>query len=233
MPGLPPPRPLRQQRPTRRRRRHPTPSRRKPSRSWRKRTLLGCVALVAALVAWAALARDLTALSNTNLVRFDAIIVLGSPVDSDGNPTPQQLARVMEGVREYMKGVAPRIILTGGPTRHGFIEANVMTRVAESQGISESAVFVEPRAMDTIENACFAERIMKAHGWRSAEVVSSAFQLPRAAMIFGREPMQWRMRAAPPVAPQSEIKTAATSALETLKTVRYLIYANWAERCTP
>jgi len=175
----------------------------------------------------------LTALSNTNLVRFDAIIVLGSPVDSDGNPTPQQLARVMEGVREYMKGVAPRIILTGGPTRHGFIEANVMTRVAESQGISESAVFVEPRAMDTIENACFAERIMKAHGWRSAEVVSSAFQLPRAAMIFGREPMQWRMRAAPPVAPQSEIKTAATSALETLKTVRYLIYANWAERCTP
>jgi uncharacterized SAM-binding protein YcdF (DUF218 family) len=191
------------------------------------------VTLVAALIVWAALAREFAPLSNTNQVRFDAIIVLGSPVDSDGNPTPQQLAHVVEGVREYMRGVAPRIIVTGGPTRHGFVEADVMARVAESQGIPESAVFVEPRAMDTIENACYSDRIMKAHGWRSAEVVSSAYHLPRAAMIFGRRPMQWRMRAAPPVAPESEIKAAASSALETLKTVRYLIYADWAEGCTP
>jgi uncharacterized SAM-binding protein YcdF (DUF218 family) len=189
--------------------------------------------LVVALAAWAVLARAFAALSNTNLARFDAIIVLGSPVDSDGNPTPEQLARVMEGVREYMRGVAPRVIVTGGPTRHGFVEAEVMARVAESQGIPESALVVEPRAMDTIENACYSERIMKAHGWRSAEVVSSAYHLPRAAMIFGHQSMQWRMRAAPPLAPQSELRAGATSALETLRTVRYLAYADWAERCVP
>ena len=74
---------------------------------------------------------------------------------------------------------------------------------------------------------------MKAHGWRSAEVVTSAYHLPGAALIFGQQPMQWRMRAAPPLAPQSELRTMATSALETLKTVRYLVYADWAERCTP
>lgn len=189
--------------------------------------------LVVALAVWAMLARAFAPLSNTNLARFDAIVVLGSPVDSDGNPTPQQLAHVMEGVREYMRGAAPRMIVTGGPTRHGFVEAEVMARVAESQGIPESAIFVEPRAMDTIENACYAERIMKAHGWRSAEVVSSLYHLPRAAMIFGQQPMQWRMRAAPPLTPQSELRTVATNLLETLKTVRYLVYAEWAERCTP
>ncbi len=32
--------------------------------------------------------------SNTSLTRFDAIIVLGYPADSDGNPTPELLARV-------------------------------------------------------------------------------------------------------------------------------------------
>jgi len=41
------------------------------------------------------------------------------------------------------------------------------------------------------------------------------------------------MRAAPPLTPQSELRTVATSVLETLKTVRYLVYAEWAERCTP
>jgi uncharacterized SAM-binding protein YcdF (DUF218 family) len=182
---------------------------------------------------WAALAREFAPSANTNLVRFDTIIVLGSPVDADGNPTPQQLAHVMEGVREYMRGVAPRIILTGGPTRHGFVEAAVMARVAESQGIPQSAVFVEPRAMDTIQNACYSERIMKEHGWRSAEVVSSDYHLPRAAMIFGEQPMQWRMRVAPPLTPRSGLKTAAASALEVLKTVRYLVYADWAEGCSP
>lgn len=210
----------------------PAPKR-KAKASWRKRAVLGGVALVTAIVIWATLARAFAPSSNTNLARFDTVIVLGSPADADGNPTPQQMAHVMEGVREYMRGVAPRIILTGGPTRHGFVEAAVMARVAESQGIPESAIFVEPRAMDTIQNACYSERIMKEHGWRSAEVVSSDYHLPRAAMIFGEQPMQWRMRAAPPLTPRSGLKTAASNAMEVLKTVRYLIYADWAESCSP
>jgi hypothetical protein len=56
-----------------------------------------------------------------------------------------------------------------------------MARTAHAQGIPESAIFVEPQAMDTIQNACYSARIMKAHGWRSAEVVSEAAHLPRAA----------------------------------------------------
>ena len=38
------------------------------------------------LLAWAAIARQLAPISNTSLTRFDAIIVLGTPADSDGNP---------------------------------------------------------------------------------------------------------------------------------------------------
>jgi uncharacterized SAM-binding protein YcdF (DUF218 family) len=92
---------------------------------------------------------------------------------------------------------------------------------------------METRAKDTIQNACFATRIMQAHNWRSAEVVSSAYHLPRAAMIFGRLPIKWRMHVAPPVAPESGFSTALTSVGETLKTVRYLLYADWADRCQP
>ena len=128
--------------------------------------------MILALAGWAVVARQLAPVSNTGLTRFDAIIVLGTPADCDGNPTPEQLARVTEGVREYERGVAPRLILTGGAAHNRFVEARVMARAAEAQGIPASAIFVEPKAMDTIQNACYSVRIMKAHGWRSAEVVS-------------------------------------------------------------
>jgi uncharacterized SAM-binding protein YcdF (DUF218 family) len=108
-----------------------------------------------------------------------------------------------------------------------------MARVAQSEGIPESAIFVEPHAEDTIQNACYAVRIMKAHGWRSAEVVSSYYHLPRAAIIFGSMPIQWRVHGAPPLAPQSGLAKAWLNAAETLKTVRYLVYADWADRCEP
>ncbi len=201
--------------------------------SGRARIVLAAILAVLSLLAWAALARQFAPGSNTNLARFDAIIVLGSPVDSDGNPTPLQLARVTEGVREYERDVAPRLIFTGGPAQNQFVEAEVMARAAEAQGIPESAVVVEPQAKDTIQNACYAMQIMKARGWRSAEIVSSAAHLPRAGMIFDRMPLEWRTHAAPPLEPASPTSSAAAALLETLKTLRYLVYGRWAEACAP
>jgi uncharacterized SAM-binding protein YcdF (DUF218 family) len=232
VPGIPPPRPLRKQKPARRihrRRSFALPKRRRPD--WRARSILIACAVIIVLIAWAALAREFAPTSNVNLGHFDAIIVLGYKADSDGNPTPEQLARVTEGVREYERGVAPRLILTGGPTVKEFVEARVMARTAEAQGIPASGLWLDTKAMDTIQNACYSERIMKEHGWRSAEIVSSEFQLPRAAMIFGRLPLNWRMHAAPSLEPISGFHSAATEFLETMKTIRYLVYANWAERC--
>lgn len=190
-------------------------------------------ALVLLLLAWGVLARQFAPASNTALSRFDAIIVLGLPADRDGNPTPALLASVSEGVREYERGVAPRLILTGGAARNRFVEAQVMARVARAQGIPETAIFIEPDAKDTIQNACYAVRIMKAHGWRSAEVVALARHLPRTGLIFSRLPVEWRTHAAPALSPQSALNLGAATAIETLKTVRYLIFARQFEACEP
>jgi uncharacterized SAM-binding protein YcdF (DUF218 family) len=189
--------------------------------------------LVAAALAWASLARQFAPTSNTSLARFDAIIVLGYPADGDGNPTPIQLARVTEAVHEYERGVAPRLILTGGSAHNRFVEARVMAETAHAQGIPEAAIVIEPEATDTIQNACYAERIMKAHDWHSAEVVSSASHLPRAELIFSRLPLEWRAHAAPPLTPESSAYVSAAPVVETLKTMRYLVWASWAERCEP
>ncbi|HEY1896171.1 MAG TPA: YdcF family protein [Terracidiphilus sp.] len=201
--------------------------------SVRTRVILASIAVVIVLVAWAALARGFAPLGNTSATRFDALIVLGSPADAEGNPTPVQLSRVTEAVHEYERGVASHLILSGGPSHHSYVEAEVMAHVAEAQGVPSSSIVVEPKALDTIQNACYSERLMKAHGWRSAEVISNKSHLPRAGLIFSRLPIEWRTHAAPSLEPDIASPVRFAVGLETLKTLRYLVFAQWAERCAP
>ncbi len=211
---------------------HRRSRRRKPAR-WRFRLAAGLAVAFLTLLVWAALARRFAPTSNSAMNRFDAIIVLGAPADADGNPTPNQLARVTEAVNEYKRGVASHLILTGGPAHNRFVEARVMARSAQAQGIPESAILQETQAEDTIENACDSLRIMKDHGWRSAEIVSSAWHLPRAGMIFNALPIQWSAHPAPPITPESAAYESGLASVEVLKTARYLIWSRWAEHCGP
>lgn len=229
----PAPQPLRRQSP---RRRRPSAARvRRAARrriSWRVRIILAGTALVLACIAWAALARAYAPSGNTSADRFDAIIVLGGGVNHDGNPTPATLARVTEAVREYERGVAPRLILTGRDD-HGHSEAGAMARIAQAQGIPAFNLVLERRASNTIENACFSARIMQQHGWRSAEVVTSAAHLPRAELIFSSVPILWRGHAAPSIQPQSAFMADDRASREVVHTVYYLVFSRWAERCSP
>jgi len=112
------------------------------------------------------------------------------------------------------------------------VEAEVMARTAEAQGIPAQVIFEDPDARNTIENACDSLRIMRTHGWESAEVISFATHLPRTAMVLSRLPMKWRVHAAPPVQPETpgELMTGGT-AMEILKTVHYLVWSRQTEPC--
>jgi uncharacterized SAM-binding protein YcdF (DUF218 family) len=135
---------------------------------------------------------------NTTQGHFDAIIVLGSPAKADGTPSPLQRERVMEGVREYRAGVAPRLIMTGGPAHNHWVEATVMAQLAKSEGVPAMAVLEEDKAQNTVQNAFYSVKIMQEHGWHSAEVVSSKSHLARSSLIFARFPIQYRTHGAPP-----------------------------------
>jgi len=201
--------------------------------SWRTRAILLAILLGLGLFLWGYLARRFAPLGNTSRTHFDAIVVLGNPADSDGNPTPTQLARVTEAVHEYERGVAGHLIFTGGAVENRFAEADVMARTAQAQGIPASAIATESHARNTIENACYSVRIMKERGWSSAEVVSSASHIERAGLIFSQMPIQWRVHAAPPVEPEPALVAEEQGLLETLKTVRYLVWARQIDQCEP
>jgi uncharacterized SAM-binding protein YcdF (DUF218 family) len=198
---------------------------------WLGRGVLACAALIVGLIAWAALERALAPKGNTTQDHFDVLIVLGTSVDADGNPSPRELARVTEAVHEYERGVAPRIIFTGGAVANRFVEAQVMARTAEAQGIPASAVLEDPQARDTMENTCNALGIMRRHGWESAEVISSPSHLPRAGLILSRLPMKWRVHAAPALEPVGSGAAKEQALVELLKTVHYLVWSRQMERC--
>jgi uncharacterized SAM-binding protein YcdF (DUF218 family) len=191
------------------------------------------LAVVILSVLWAVAARAFAPSGNTTASRFDAIIVLGAAIDRDGNPTPILLSRVTEGVREYERGVAPRLIVSGGPDRDNYVQANVMARVAEAQGVPRSAIVLESNAENTIENACFSSRLMKQNGWQSAEVVTTSEHLPRTGLIFNKLPIAWRGHAAPSLSEPSAGPSWDDSANEVLHTDYYLLFSQWVERCSP
>lgn len=156
--------------------------------------------------------------------RFDAIIVLGYRVLPDGTTDPEERARVLEAVREYRRGVAGHLIVTGGPAHNQYIEADDMAAVARAEGVPDAAIVEERQALSTIENACYSYRIMEARGWSSAEVVSSPAHLRRAALVFQHIPVEWSMHAAPWPPEYSRARQLVVYPVEWLKTAHSLVY---------
>ena len=81
--------------------------------------------------------------SDTGLQHFDTLIVLGSPTEPDGNPSPEQRERVLAGVAEYRRGRAAHIIMTGGAAHNRFVEAHAMILLAEANRVPASAMVEE------------------------------------------------------------------------------------------
>lgn len=162
-----------------------------------RKLLIVFIILALVAIAGVAFAYQSIPASDTNLAHFDTIIVLGTPANPDGTPSPEQRERTLEGVREFKAGVAPNLILTGGPAHNKYVEAHVMATLAIAQGVPPSAVIEEGHAQNTIQNIFYSQRIMAQHGWTSAEVVSSPSHLPRTALILEHFPLQWHTHPAP------------------------------------
>src|ERR1700733_9782794 len=149
-----------------------------------RKLLIVLILLVIAAMAGIAVVYRTIPTSDTNLRHFDTIIVLGTPANPDGTPSPEQRERTLEGVREFKAGVAPTLILTGGPAHNQYIEAYVMATLAIAQGIPPSAVIEEDHAQNTIQNIFYSQRIMTEHGWTSAEEKDQTTPVTRTADIL-------------------------------------------------
>ena len=95
-------------------------------------------------------------MADTQQDHFDVILVLGNPARADGSIAPIAQSRVLEAIRQYRAGMAPRMLMTGGAVANKYVEAQVMLDFAESQGVPASALLADSQSRNTIQNAYYS-----------------------------------------------------------------------------
>ena len=171
---------------------------------------------------------------NTTQERFDALLVLGSPTNPDGKPSPEQRTRVTAAAQEYRAGRAPVVIVSGGAAHNGYVEADTMARLALDAGVPKEAVVEERAARNTMENICLADAILRQRRARSVEVVSSPSHLPRAALILEHyQGLAWKTYAAAWPSEFLHGRIATIFCYEALECFRLRVFGFPRSRCLP
>jgi len=155
----------------------------------RRRWLILVLAIALPLFVWYSLDLTYEAMGAEDdfATRADAIIVLGcnTLTHNESGISSCISARAGHAADLYKEGLAPRIIATGGPTAGPDrpTESQVLQTVLESDGVPQSAVVQENRALDTIQNMAYSQEIMRQHGWNTAILVTEPFHIKRATLI--------------------------------------------------
>ena len=144
--------------------------------SWRLLLLVALwLAGVAAYVVWVG-ERDEAAPA-------DVVIVLGAAA-YDARPSPVFEERIRHGIDLHTRGLAPRIIFTGGfGTGARFAESEVAQRYALRHGVAQDAILIETRSRTTRQNLQQAAVLMQEHGMRRAIIVSDPLHMARALRL--------------------------------------------------
>ena len=114
----------------------------------------------------------------------DAIIVLGAAA-YDAKPSPVFEERIRHGIDLYRRGLAPKLIFTGGYGGVGarFSESQVARRYALRQGVPDKAILIESLSRNTHDNLRQASLLMQQHQLHDVIVVSDPLHMARALRI--------------------------------------------------
>ncbi len=170
-----------------------------PSPRPRSRILVGLLAAVA--LAWGASLVAVLWWSRHDAARpGDAIVVLGA-AQYAGRPSPVLKARLDHALELWRRGLAPRMVLTGG-TGSGDTtsEAAVSRRYVLRRGVPDSAIEVEHEGRTTRQSIDAVADIMRAGGRKTAILVSDPFHMLRLRILAsaaGLEPVTSPTRTSP------------------------------------
>ena len=125
--------------------------------------------------------------------RAEVIVVLGGGTRAFDYPRPSSEVneagdRLLYAAQLYRRGVAPRILLSGGNARMvgeaGSSDAEEMANVLVEIGVPREALVLEATSRNTRENAVETRRILQGQGIERIVLVTSASHMPRACSVF-------------------------------------------------
>lgn len=116
--------------------------------------------------------------------KADTIIVLGA-AEYNGRPSPVLKARLDHGFALFERGLAPRIITTGGAGGDpDFTEGGVGRAYLIKRGVPAEAVIVESKGESTMHSTAAAAEIMRRFEMKSCIVVSDGYHIFRAKKML-------------------------------------------------
>ncbi len=132
-------------------------------------------------------------------VIYDAVILLGGVTEGRAEATWGERSfnnsneRLLETFDLLRTGTARNAILSGGTTHAArgayseAVEADSLADQLAAWGIARDRLVIEDAARNTHENATLSAAIVRARGWKSVLVVTSAFHMYRAAGCYRAE----------------------------------------------
>jgi len=114
----------------------------------------------------------------------DLILVLGA-AEYRGKPSPVLKARLDHAFDLYRRGLAPRIMTTGGAGGDPvFTEGGVGRSYLTARGVPSEAIVVENEGETTVDSVAMAGEIMYRMGLHSAIVVSDGYHIFRVKKML-------------------------------------------------
>ncbi len=126
--------------------------------------------------------------------KYDVGIVLGGfshfNAKSKTAAFNQNGDRLFQAIYLYKTGIIKKILISGGSIDKlpdDKIEANITADYLRKIGIPDSSIIIENKSRNTIENAANSYKMMtKIKPMAKILVITSAFHIPRAQLIFSR-----------------------------------------------
>jgi uncharacterized SAM-binding protein YcdF (DUF218 family) len=194
------------------------------------RAVLGVVGLV--LAVWGASAVLVLLWGRRDEARpADAIVVLGA-AQYAGRPSPVLKARLDHAVGLYRRGLAPRVVLTGGVGEGDTTsEAAVGRRYARRAGVPDSSLLTEEHGRTTTESLYAVAEILQQTRGPRVILVSDPFHMLRLRIIAGRLGMT-AYTSPTPTSPieRSEEKRWSYVLSESVKVPLTLVLGKWADQ---
>jgi uncharacterized SAM-binding protein YcdF (DUF218 family) len=183
----------------------------------RRRVVLGIAAVIALL--WlVSVGAVLTWALEDDARKADAIVVMGA-AQYQGKPSPVLRARLDHALALWQRGLAPRMLLTGG-TGEGDTESEAAaSRVyVMNHGVPDTAILLENEGRTSAQSLRSAIALLHARGLGTAVVVSDPFHMLRLEILgrrYGIDP--YTSPALPAHGAQHLLRRFGNLVLESLK----------------
>lgn len=120
----------------------------------------------------------------------DVIVIFGARAYADGRLSPALEDRVRTGCDLYRAGLAPYILMTGGPADGDMHEVDAMRARAIQLGVPSEAILLDREGLNTDASVKDTAPVFIARNMHRILAVSHFYHLPRIKMTYQRAAAQ-------------------------------------------